>query len=94
MLFPLEVDRVIFVDSDQVISECNIDFWDRSGLNLAFLSVQQIVRTDLKALVDLDMEGAPYAYPPMCNDRNETKVFSFFFFPLWFLLMNSSLDLT
>lgn len=59
VLFPLEVDRVIFVDSDQ------------------------IVRTDLKALVDLDMEGAPYAYPPMCNDRNETKGFRFWDTGYW-----------
>jgi len=59
VLFPLEVDRVIFVDSDQ------------------------IVRTDLKALVDLDMEGAPYAYAPMCNDRNETKGFRFWDTGYW-----------
>lgn len=59
VLFPLEVDRVIFVDSDQ------------------------IVRTDLKALVDLDLEGAPYAYAPMCNDRNETKGFRFWDTGYW-----------
>ncbi|WAR62210.1 hypothetical protein PtB15_14B305 [Puccinia triticina] len=59
VLFPLEVDRVIFVDSDQ------------------------IVRTDLKALVDLDLGGAPYAYAPMCNDRNETKGFRFWDTGYW-----------
>ncbi|GAA5969938.1 hypothetical protein JCM3765_000374 [Sporobolomyces pararoseus] len=53
VLFPLELDRVIFVDSDQ------------------------IVRADLKELIDLDLEGAPYAYAPMGNDREETKGFRF-----------------
>ncbi|POW09259.1 hypothetical protein PSTT_06979 [Puccinia striiformis] len=59
VLFPLEVDRVIFVDSDQ------------------------IVRTDLKDLYELDLEGAPYAYAPMCNDRNETKGFRFWDTGYW-----------
>lgn len=53
VLFPLELDRVIFVDADQ------------------------IVRTDLKALVDLNMQGAPYAYAPMGDDRPETEGFRY-----------------
>lgn len=59
VLFPLEIDRVIFVDSDQ------------------------IVRTDLQELVDLDLRGAPYAYTPMCNDREETKGFRFWDTGYW-----------
>ncbi|EGG08350.1 family 24 glycosyltransferase, partial [Melampsora larici-populina 98AG31] len=59
VLFPLELDRVIFVDSDQ------------------------IVRTDLQELVDLDLRGAPYAYTPMCNDREETKGFRFWDTGYW-----------
>ncbi|CAH7673649.1 UDP-glucose:glycoprotein glucosyltransferase-domain-containing protein [Phakopsora pachyrhizi] len=59
VLFPLELERVIFVDSDQ------------------------IVRTDLKTLVELDLQGAPYAYTPMCNDRNETKGFRFWDTGYW-----------
>ncbi|MBW0461395.1 hypothetical protein O181_001110 [Austropuccinia psidii MF-1] len=59
VLFPLEIDRVIFVDSDQ------------------------IVRTDMKGLVELDLRGAPYAYTPMCNDRNETKGFRFWDSGYW-----------
>jgi UDP-glucose:glycoprotein glucosyltransferase len=53
VLFPLELDRVIFVDSDQ------------------------IVRTDLNQLVDLDLKGAPYAYTPMCDSRQEMEGFRF-----------------
>ncbi|KAG0139347.1 hypothetical protein CROQUDRAFT_666643 [Cronartium quercuum f. sp. fusiforme G11] len=59
VLFPLELDRVIFVDSDQ------------------------IVRTDLQELVNLDLRGAPYAYAPMCNDREETKGFRFWDTGYW-----------
>lgn len=59
VLFPLELDRVIFVDSDQ------------------------IVRADLKELIDLDLKGAPYAYTPMGNDREETKGFRFWDSGYW-----------
>ncbi|GAA5885662.1 hypothetical protein JCM6882_007517 [Rhodosporidiobolus microsporus] len=53
VLFPLELDRVIFVDSDQ------------------------IVRADLKELIELDLNGAPYAYAPMGDDREEMEGFRF-----------------
>jgi hypothetical protein len=55
VLFPLELERVIFVDSDQ------------------------IVRTDLKELIDMDIKGAPYAYTPMGDDpaRPEMDRFRF-----------------
>ena len=53
VLFPLDLNKVIFVDADQ------------------------IVRTDLKALVDLDLEGAPYGFTPMCDSRTEIEGFRF-----------------
>ncbi|KAI9283208.1 UDP-glucose:glycoprotein glucosyltransferase-domain-containing protein [Sporodiniella umbellata] len=53
VLFPLNLDKVIFVDADQ------------------------IVRTDLKELVDLDLNGAPYGYTPFCSDRTEMDGFRF-----------------
>ncbi|BGP48159.1 killer toxin resistant protein [Rhodotorula kratochvilovae] len=59
VLFPLELDRVIFVDSDQ------------------------IVRADLKELVDLDLQGAPYAYAPMGDDREEMEGFRFWKTGYW-----------
>ncbi|GMF01005.1 unnamed protein product [[Candida] boidinii] len=49
VLFPQDLDKVIFVDSDQ------------------------IVRTDMKELVDLDLHGAPYGYTPMCDSRKEME---------------------
>ncbi|KAH8556358.1 UDP-glucose:glycoprotein glucosyltransferase-domain-containing protein [Umbelopsis sp. PMI_123] len=53
VLFPLNLDKVIFVDADQ------------------------IVRTNLKELVDMDLKGAPYGYTPFCDDRREMDGFRF-----------------
>ncbi|ODV96955.1 hypothetical protein PACTADRAFT_48743 [Pachysolen tannophilus NRRL Y-2460] len=53
VLFPQDLQKVIFVDADQ------------------------IVRTDLKELIDLDLEGAPYGYTPMCDSRKEMEGFRF-----------------
>ncbi|GMM35601.1 Kre5 protein [Saccharomycopsis crataegensis] len=53
VLFPQDLDKVIFVDADQII------------------------RTDLKELVDMDLEGAPYGYTPMCDSRKEMEGFRF-----------------
>lgn len=53
LLFPQDLEKVIFVDSDQII------------------------RTDLKELLDIDLEGAPYGYTPMCDSRKEMEGFRF-----------------
>ncbi|ODV91172.1 glycosyltransferase family 24 protein, partial [Tortispora caseinolytica NRRL Y-17796] len=53
VMFPLNLDKVIFVDADQV------------------------VRTDMKELVDIDLHGAPYGYTPMCDSREEMEGFRF-----------------
>jgi UDP-glucose:glycoprotein glucosyltransferase len=53
VLFPLSLDKVIFVDADQ------------------------IVRTDMYDLVNLDLEGAPYGFTPMCDSRSEMEGFRF-----------------
>lgn len=53
VLFPLSLDKVIFVDADQ------------------------IVRTDMYELVQLDLQGAPYGFTPMCDSRTEMEGFRF-----------------
>ncbi|KAG6040771.1 hypothetical protein E4U41_007146 [Claviceps citrina] len=53
VLFPLSLDKVIFVDADQ------------------------IVRTDMMDLVNLDLHGAPYGFTPMCDSRAEMEGFRF-----------------
>ena len=59
VLFPQDLEKVIFVDSDQ------------------------IVRTDLMELVDMDIDGAPYAYTPMCDSRKEMEGFRFWKTGYW-----------
>ncbi|KAJ2828991.1 killer toxin resistant protein [Coemansia erecta] len=53
VLFPLGLDRVIFVDADQ------------------------IVRTDLQELADMDLGGKPYGFTPFCDDRPEIDGYRF-----------------
>ncbi|KDN41684.1 glycosyltransferase family 24 protein [Tilletiaria anomala UBC 951] len=53
VLFPLDLDKVIFVDADQ------------------------IVRTDMIDLVNVNLEGAPYGYPPMGDDSEDMEGFRF-----------------
>lgn len=64
VLFPQDLDKVIFVDADQ------------------------IVRTDMKELVDLDLEGAPYGFTPMCDSRQEMEGFRFWKQGYWKKYLN------
>ncbi|KAF9269441.1 hypothetical protein L218DRAFT_953049 [Marasmius fiardii PR-910] len=59
VLFPMDLERVIFVDADQ------------------------IVRTDLKELVDMDLKGAPYGYTPMGDDNYDMEGFRFWKTGYW-----------
>uniref|UniRef100_W5MD03 UDP-glucose ceramide glucosyltransferase-like 1 n=1 Tax=Lepisosteus oculatus TaxID=7918 RepID=W5MD03_LEPOC len=59
VLFPLAVDKIIFVDADQ------------------------IVRTNLKELRDLDLEGAPYGYTPFCDSRKDMDGYRFWKSGYW-----------
>lgn len=59
VLFPQSLDKVLFVDADQ------------------------IVRTDLKDLIDMDLDGAPYGYTPMCDSRKEIEGFRFWKQGFW-----------
>ena len=53
VLFPLNLKKVIFVDTDQII------------------------RTDLLELRDLDLGGAPYGYTPFCDSNEDMEGFRF-----------------
>ncbi|KAJ1560891.1 hypothetical protein HK096_006803, partial [Nowakowskiella sp. JEL0078] len=59
VLFPLSLEKVIFVDADQV------------------------VRVDMKELVDLDLNGAVYGYTPFCDSRKEMDGFRFWMSGYW-----------
>ena len=51
----------------------------RSGLT----SIDQIVRTDMQELVDLDLHDHVYGYPPMGDDRHEMEGFRFWKTGYW-----------
>ena len=53
VLFPLDLDKVIFVDADQ------------------------IVRTDMHELNQVNLHGSPYGFTPMCDSRTEMEGFRF-----------------
>ncbi|EAX96240.1 hypothetical protein TVAG_022230 [Trichomonas vaginalis G3] len=42
-----------------------------------YIDADQTVRADLNELMRMDFQGAPYAFTPMCNSRNETEPFRF-----------------
>ncbi|RPD60390.1 glycosyltransferase family 24 protein [Lentinus tigrinus ALCF2SS1-7] len=48
-----------------------------------FVDADQIVRTDLKELVELDLHGAPYGYTPMGDDNPDTEGFRFWKTGYW-----------
>lgn len=58
-LFPSLLERVIFVDADQIL------------------------RADMSELMELDLEGAPYAFTPMCEDRPEMEGYMFWRLGYW-----------
>lgn len=52
-------------------------------LRIFFPPNLQIVRTDLKELRDLDLEGAPYGYTPFCESRTEMDGYRFWKSGYW-----------
>ncbi|OSD04995.1 glycosyltransferase family 24 protein [Trametes coccinea BRFM310] len=48
-----------------------------------FVDADQIVRADLKELVELDLHGAPYGYVPMGDDNPDTEGFRFWKTGYW-----------
>ncbi|XP_067014377.2 UDP-glucose:glycoprotein glucosyltransferase isoform X2 [Anabrus simplex] len=44
---------------------------------IIFVDADQVVRADMKELVDLDLGGAPYGYTPFCESRKEMDGFRF-----------------
>ncbi|KAJ7785207.1 UDP-glucose:glycoprotein glucosyltransferase-domain-containing protein [Mycena maculata] len=48
-----------------------------------FVDADQIVRADLKELVDLDLHGAPYGYTPMGDDNTDMEGFRFWKTGYW-----------
>jgi hypothetical protein len=45
--------------------------------------LSQVVRGDLKELVDMDLQGAPYAYTPFCDSNKAVEGFRFWKQGFW-----------
>nr|CAH7747311.1 unnamed protein product [Callosobruchus chinensis] len=50
---------------------------------IIFVDADQVVRADLKELLDLDLGGAPYGYTPFCDSRKEMDGFRFWKHGYW-----------
>ena len=50
---------------------------------IIFIDADQVVRSDLMELVDLDLEGHVYAMTPFCNDKSEMAPFRFWEHNYW-----------
>lgn len=50
---------------------------------IIYVDADQVVRGDLKELWDMDLDGAPYGYTPMCESREETKGYQFWREGFW-----------
>ncbi|XP_059174574.1 UDP-glucose:glycoprotein glucosyltransferase 1-like isoform X2 [Physella acuta] len=50
---------------------------------IIFVDADQIVRSDLQELYDLDLGGAPYGYTPFCDSRKEMDGFRFWNSGYW-----------
>ncbi|XP_012568016.1 UDP-glucose:glycoprotein glucosyltransferase [Cicer arietinum] len=59
VIFPLSLEKVIFVDADQ------------------------IVRTDMGELYDMDLKGKPLAYTPFCDNNKEMDGYRFWRQGFW-----------
>lgn len=50
---------------------------------IIYVDADQVVRGDLKELWNLDLDGAPYGYTPMCDSRAETLGYAFWRTGFW-----------
>lgn len=50
---------------------------------IIFVDADQVVRTDLKELRDLDLGGAPYGYTPFCESRTDMDGYRFWKSGYW-----------
>jgi len=44
---------------------------------IVYVDADQVVRADMKELVELDLHGAPYGYTPFCSSRTEMDGYRF-----------------
>lgn len=50
---------------------------------IIYIDADQVVRGDIQQLWNIDLEGAPYGYTPMCESRKETEDYRFWTSGFW-----------
>lgn len=50
---------------------------------MIYIDADQVVRADVKELKEMDLEGAPYAYTPFCDSREDMEGFRFWKMGYW-----------
>ncbi len=65
--------KILFLD---VLFPLNIS-------KVIYVDADQVFRTDIKELWDMDLQGHPYAYTPFCTSRQETLGFQFWRSGYW-----------
>ena len=50
---------------------------------IIYIDADQVVRTDLRELAEMDLHGAPYAFTPFCESRKETLGYQFWREGFW-----------
>jgi len=50
---------------------------------VVYVDADQVVKADLRELWDVDLQGAPYAYTPFCDDNHATDGFRFWNQGFW-----------
>ncbi|RLV94181.1 UDP-glucose:glycoprotein glucosyltransferase [Spathaspora sp. JA1] len=58
---------------------------------IIFIDADQICRTDLTELINIDLEGAPYGFTPMCDSREEMEGFRFWKQGYWSKVLKEDL---
>lgn len=51
---------------------------------IIYVDADQVVRTDMKELMELDLDGAPYGYTPFCDSRTEMEGYRLSFLLLFY----------
>lgn len=50
---------------------------------MIYIDADQVVRSDVKELKEMDLDGAPYAYTPFCDSREDMEGFRFWKTGYW-----------
>ena len=50
---------------------------------IIYIDADQVVRSDIKELWEMDLQGAPYAYTPFCDSNKDTEGFRFWKSGFW-----------